>query len=423
MATILNNVTFIDWQSLEFKHTNIKAHEGINGSIEFSDIPFTTQTARDEVIDCKGKFVTKAFANGHHHIYSALARGMPPPGKQPANFLEILKYIWWNLDKKLDLEMIEASALFTAIDSAKNGVTFVIDHHSSPFAVEGSLETIANAFDKVGVSHLLCYEISDRDGKDVAGAAFEETENYLKKHQGLVGLHASFTVGDNTLLQAVELAGKYSSGIHVHVAEDMIDQKDSMNKYGQRVIERFKEAGVLQFGKTILGHCLHLDEKEKQIVANSPAWVVQNAESNMNNNVGFFDSRGLGDNIFAGTDGMHSDMIRSIQAAYFSGQHFDSINPLTAWKRVRNAHRYIEDNGFEGDSENNLVVFDYKPPTPVTPDNFSGHFIYGFRASDILHVISNGKTIVKDGKVTTVDEEEVLEFSKEMSLRLWERLK
>ncbi len=424
MSIILNNAKYIDWKTLEIRDTDIKIEEGINGGIEFSKTPFIlVNQTEDEIIDCDGRLVTKAFANGHHHVYSALARGMPAPEKQPDNFLEILKYIWWNLDKKLDQQMIEASALFTAMDSAKNGVTFVIDHHSSPFAVEGSLETIANAFDKVGVSHLLCYEISDRDGKKVTDAAFTETDNYLGQRQGLVGLHASFTVGNESLVRAVKLAVKHNSGIHVHVAEDTTDQSDSIKKYGQRVVERFKEAGVLEFNKTILGHCLHLDQKEKQIVENSPAWVVQNTESNLNNNVGFFNSIGLGNNIFTGTDGMHSDMIRSIQSAYFTGQHFDSITPVSAWNRLRNVQRYLKSNEFDGDSNNNLVIFDYKPPTPVTVNNFPGHFIYGFYSSDIQHVISNGKVIVKDKKIITVNENEILEFSKEMAVRLWKKLK
>ena len=422
MAVILNNAKYIDWKTLAIRETNIKVREGDNEKIVFSERPFIDETGKYDIVDCEGKFVTKSFANGHHHVYSALARGMPAPVKQPENFIEILKYIWWNLDKNLDKEMIEASALFTAMDSAKNGVTFVIDHHSSPFAIEDSLETIAKAFDKVGVSHLLCYEISDRDGKEVTDAAFAETKNYLTQRQGLVGLHASFTVGNETLSKAVKIAEEYNSGIHVHVAEDMADENYSSEKYGQRVIERFKEAGVLQFSKTILGHCLHLDKKEKEIITGVQSWIVQNTESNLNNNVGFFDSRGLGNNIFAGTDGMHSDMIRSIQAAYFTGQHFDTIDPLTAWKRLRNVHKYLETNRFEGDGENNLIVLDYSPPTPVTSENFLGHFIYGLRSNNVRHVISDGNFIVKDKKVITVDENEILEYSREMAINLWKKI-
>jgi cytosine/adenosine deaminase-related metal-dependent hydrolase len=421
MAVYLKNASYIDWQTLEFRNTSLKVNEGADGKIEFiNEIP---SDATGEIIDCKGKFVTKSFVCGHHHVYSALARGMGAPKKNPRNFYEILKYVWWTLDKCLDKDSIEASALVTAIASAKCGVTYVIDHHASPFAVEGSLEIIAKAFEKVGVSHLLCYEISDRDGYDIAEKGLAETENYLKYHPGLVGLHASFTISDETLERAVQLADKYDSGIHIHVAEDKYDEELCVRNYDQRVVERLHDAGVLNFSKTILGHCLHLEDKEKELIKNSKVWVVQNSESNLNNNVGYFNSRGLGDNIMLGTDGMHSDMLRSAKSAFYVGQGFDSIDYPGFYKRFRNAHRYLNSNGFANDGENNLVVLDYDTPTEINQSNFLGHFLFGIEAKHVQHVISGGKLIVKDRKVTTVNEEEILEFSKEQATRLWERMK
>jgi len=421
MTVYLKNATFIDWQTLEFKNTSIKVNSGIDGGIEIID-NFTADSG-DEVIDCTGKYVTKSFACGHHHVYSALARGMNAPKKQPRNFYEILKYIWWTLDKCLDKDSIEASALVTAIACAKNGVTFAIDHHASPFAVDGSLEIIAKAFEKVGVSHLLCYEISDRDGYDIAESGLTETENYLKKYQGLVGLHASFTISDSTLESAVSLSKKYNSGLHIHVAEDKYDQEYCVKNYNQRVVERLNEAGVLSFSKTILGHCLHLDENEKALIKNSNAWVVQNSESNLNNNVGYFNSRGLNDNIMLGTDGMHSDMLRSAKSAFYVGQGFDLIDYPGFYKRFRNVHQYLNSNKFSGDGENNLVVLDYDTPTEFNSSNFLGHFLFGIEAKHVQHVISQGKLIVKDKKVTTVNENEILDFSKEQAAKLWERMK
>jgi cytosine/adenosine deaminase-related metal-dependent hydrolase len=111
-------------------------------------------------------------------------------------------------------------------------VTFIIDHHASPCAISGSLDMIAAAFEEVGLNHLLCYEISDRDGEKRRRQGLEETERYLNSHQALVGLHASFTVGDQLLHAAVNLAGKYNSGIHIHVAEDPADQTDCIENHG-----------------------------------------------------------------------------------------------------------------------------------------------------------------------------------------------
>jgi len=229
MTLILKNAIFIDWKTLIFKQTNIKIEEGINGSFQFfDDFSKIEISKKDEVLDCEGKLVTKSFAVGHHHAYSALARGMPAPKRNPADFVEILKYIWWNLDKNLDKNTIEASAMATAIACAKAGSTFAIDHHASPNFIEGSLDIIADAFDKVGINHLLSYEISDRDGKQKALRGLEETDRYLSQHQGLVGLHASFTLSNSTLNMAADLMQKYDTGIHIHVAEDKYDQEDSI---------------------------------------------------------------------------------------------------------------------------------------------------------------------------------------------------
>ncbi len=423
MPILLKNASYIDWKNLTFMNANILINSELDNSISFIDLSAYSPDKKEvEILDCKGKLVTKSFALGHHHVYSALARGMGVPKKTPSNFHEILKYIWWTLDKSLDKEMIKASAYVTAIACAKNGVTFAIDHHASPNAIEGSLDIIAKAFDEVGVSHLLCYEITDRDGNKFAEKGLAETENYLKNNQGLVGLHAAFTVGEKTLKNAVDLADKYQSGIHIHVAEDHYDQEFSEKTYNKRVVERLKEDGVLCFEKTILGHCLHIDEFERDLIANSDAWIVQNTDSNLNNNVGYFNSDGLGENIMLGTDGMHSNMLQSARSAFFVGQGFDNIGYQGIYERFRNVHRYLAGNDFKGDGENNLVILDYDSPTEINEDNFLGHFIFGIENRHITDVISNGRFILKDKKIVNVNEEEILGFSRQQSLRLWERM-
>jgi len=415
----LKNATYINWETLQFIEGNLKVEKGLGGKISFIDsLPELKEG--DELMDCRNKFVTKSFGCGHHHIYSALARGMGAPKKQPNNFYEILKYIWWVLDKCLDKDIIEASALATAIACAKRGVTFVIDHHSSPYAAEGSLETIAKAFDKVGINHLLCIELSDRDGEEPKEEGLEETINYLSSgRQGLVGLHASFTVSGDLLNKAVGLCNNYNSGIHVHVAEDQMDQDLCIKDHGRRVLERFEGAGVLSFPKTILSHCIHINEHEKSLVLKSPAWIAQNTESNLNNCVGLFNSEGLSDRIILGTDGMHSDMIRSAQNSYFTSRLDESYGLDILYHRFRNIHRYIQTNNFLGDGENNIVVLNYDSPTELNEKNFLSHFLYGIESSHVESVISQGSFILKEGKIINVNEDEVLSFSKEMGKRLW----
>lgn len=374
-------------------------------------------------MDCQGRVVTHSFACGHHHIYSTLARGMPASPRIPTNFIEVLEYVWWRVDKRLDHDMIEASALAAALHMAKHGVTFCVDHHSSPYAIEGSLETIARAFEKIGLGHLLCYEISCRDGDGCMEAGLAETDTYLSSgRKGHVGLHASFTVDNNLLEKSVELARKHDTGLHVHVAEAPADQEHCLKTYGKRVIQRLYEFGALESPHTILGHCVFLDDNEKKHLRESPAWVVQNVESNQNNNVGATGYTELTDNVMLGTDGMHSDMLRSAKAAYLVGQNTEGISPDQMYRRFRNVHRFIKTMGAEGDGENNLVILDYDTPTKITSGNFTGHFIYGLESNHVLSVISQGKMIVDERKVTSAAETEILAYAQEQGLRLWQKL-
>ena len=417
MNILLQNAVYVDPETLGLTSCHVyldndKQEIRLLQDSQISDL----QTER---IDCSGQIVTHAFACGHHHAYSALARGMKPPAATPKNFPEKLEMVWWKLDRALDEESIYHSAKVTATLCALNGVTFCIDHHSSPSFIKGSLNIIATAFEEIGIAHLLCYEITDRNGLKDAEYSLQETDEFLSKKQGLVGLHASFTVGEDTLRSAVGLARKHNSGIHIHTAEDVSDQEHCISTYGKRVIERLSDAGALSFPKTILAHSIHIDDNERKLISGSPCSVVQNPDSNLNNRVGFHNPDGIGEKVMLGTDGMHSDMIKSAQTAYFSGA---PATPLQIYQRLRKVHSYIKKNNFQGDAANNLVVLDYLSPTEIHSENFAAHLIYAMNASHVRHVISQGKLIVKDRILLTADIHQVMKEARVSAEKLWSKL-
>jgi len=414
----LRDASFVDWRTLKVRRGHLEVSPGPAGKVRF--VPRIPRGAR--AVDCSGRLVTKSFVVAHHHLYSALACGMPAPKRAPKDFPDMLKLVWWNLDKSLDRDMIRACALAGGIAAAKAGTTFIIDHHSSPNAVRGSLDIIADALDEVGLGHLLCVELSDRDGKAKREAGLEETDDYLRKRQGLVGLHASFTVGDDLLYRAIAMAVGHNSGIHIHVAEAVDDQKDCVKKHGMRVLQRLARTGVLESPKTLLVHGLHLNAAERALFRSSRSWFVQNEESNQNNAVGDFDPKGLGDRLLLGTDGMHGEMLASTRAAYLAAQKRGGMAPLAAYRRLRRAHDYLSENKFSGDGENNLVILDYRPPTPATAANMAGHFLYGLTSKHVDSVISQGRMIVRRGRMTTVNEDKVRQFTLKQAERLWRRL-
>ncbi len=417
----LKNGTYIEWQTFEQIPLDIWVEEGNGATFYFKPpdvIPSDLIT-----IDCTGRYIMRSLGNAHQHAYSALCTGMPQPKIQPANFLETLQKIWWRVDSALDAEMIRASALVTAVQAAKNGCTFVIDHHSSPEYIKGSLDLIADAFDEVGVNHLLCYEITDRNGTKGASEGLAETRRYLSRRTGMVGLHASFTVGEQTLKEAIMLARQFNTGIHVHVAEDSADETHCRQTFGKTVAERFAEAGMFDLKGNIFAHGIHLNAIEKRLIAKSDTWMAINFDSNLNNGVGVFSGVGLGPRVMLGTDGMHNDMMASSRTAWFSGKGYEAITPARVFQRLQMIHLYLAANRIDGNSDNNLMVFGYDSPTPLTQENFLGHWFYGLNSRYIEHVIANGRLIVREGQLTKVNEAEVMAKARIQALRLWDKIK
>ena len=371
----------------------------------------------DVLIEGHGALALPGLTCGHHHLYSALARGMPAPPRPPRTFLEILQLVWWRLDRSLDLAMVRASALAGAIDALRCGVTRVIDHHASPRAAAGALETIAAALDEVGLSHVLCLELSDRDGPALAAAGLAATETYLASGRpALVGLHASFTVGDDLLRRAIDLARRFGVGVHLHVAEGEIDQERCLAEHGTRVVHRLAAAGALDLPGTLLVHCLHLDDDERRRVRESQAWVAHNPESNLNNGVGVFRWDGLDpERVLLGTDGLHGDMGRSLRAALYTG-HLDLAR---AWHALWAADRYLAAHHPAARRANDVVLYDYRPPTPLTAANLPGHACFGLDARHVRTVIAGGRVVLHEGKLTAIDEHHALAYCCEQAGRLW----
>ncbi|HZX55749.1 MAG TPA: amidohydrolase family protein, partial [Ilumatobacteraceae bacterium] len=168
---------------------------------------------------------TSGLVCGHHHLYSALARGMPAPPNRPTNFIEILEQVWWRLDVALDDEMIRWSAMLGATEALLCGTTGIIDHHESPSTIEGTLSIVADACAEVGVRVNCAYGVTDRHGSAEAKRGLLENERYLRGGgRGMVGVHAAFTCRDETLRDAADLAADLGVGVHIHVAEGVADR-------------------------------------------------------------------------------------------------------------------------------------------------------------------------------------------------------
>ncbi len=270
-----------------------------------------------KLINANNQVIMPGYINAHHHFYSTFARGLgkADPSK---NFTEILKNLWWRLDKTLNLDDVFYSAMIPLIDCIKKGCTTVIDHHASPFNIMESLNKIKEAVEIAGIRACLCYELSDRDGVEKAEQGLKENYNFIKQCKNennpfisaLFGAHAQFTVGDESMKKAVEMAKELGVGLHIHTAEDISDVDACLKDHNLRVVERLNKMGALG-PTTITPHCIHINEDEMKILKETGTNVVHNPQSNMNNAVGTADvlkMLEMGIDVGMGSDGMTSDM-------------------------------------------------------------------------------------------------------------------
>jgi putative selenium metabolism protein SsnA len=391
-----------------------------------------------EVVDCTNKIILPGFICTHHHFYSTMARGMGIPGEPASNFVEILERLWWKVDRALDAEDITLSAQVPLIECIRNGTTTVIDHHASPSMRDGSLDLIESAVRQAGIRASLCYEVSDRNEM---GGGIAENERFIKKIgkgdgqiAAMMGLHASFTVSDDTVEKCVGIAKDAGVGCHIHVAEDAADRKDSIEKFGIPTVKRLHDLNVTG-EKSIFVHCVHIDEEEMQVVADTKTVIVHNPESNMNNAVGVTKLLKLlekGILVGLGTDGMSSDMLSQMRAAYLL-HRLANLDPRVAFMEApqlllqNNADIVERQFGIRVGEiavgrPADLAIMDYCPPTPLSSDNFLGHLIFGLVDATVDTTVCRGKILMQGKTILSMDEERIAARSRELAPGMWKRL-
>jgi putative selenium metabolism protein SsnA len=388
-----------------------------------------------EVVDAGGCIVMPGNVCAHHHLYSALARGMPPPPRTPTNFVEILELVWWRLDRVLDLETIELSTALGAVAAAKAGTTCIVDHHASPNAIGSSLDAVASGLHRAGMRGVLCYEVTDRHGEAGGRAGVDENVRFHRDNEdpllkGMMGAHASFTIGPSTLERLTGAARDTGTPIHIHLAEDGFDERDSLDRYGVSATERLHSAGALREGD-LVAHGVHLDPGEVDLLKTTETWIAHNPRSNMNNAVGRAPAETMGPRVALGTDGIDGDLFAEARACHYSAAHARAEIPADWVLRRLAASSTLAAEMFaepllgtlDPAAPADLVVLDYDSPTPLDETNLSGHLLFGIESSAVRHVMVGGRFVVRDRKLVLVDEEDLASRCRRAAKRLWDKMK
>jgi putative selenium metabolism protein SsnA len=389
-------------------------------------------------VNLRNKFISPGIVCSHNHFYSALARGILAKVTPSDDFVGILRNMWWRLDRALDEESLYYSGIVGALEAIKAGTTAVIDHNASPSFIKGSLKTLKNSFEKIGLRGILAYEITDRNGEAGMIEGVEEAKEFCKFIQkekkrplGLietaVGAHAPFTLSDQSLRMIGDAIASTHRGIHIHVAEDQHDVSQSRELYNRDPVKRLDMFGILD-KKAILVHGVYLSDTDIDLANKRDAFLIHNPRSNMNNGVGYMQKLGRVKNVGLGTDGIGANMFEEAKFGYFKNTETKGgLSPLNFLKFLQNGNeiltRYFDhkfgriEKGYVAD----LVVYDYDPPTPLTENNLAGHFIYGFSSRDVETVIVNGIVVYEERKFP-FETRELYSKAQAAAQNLWKKM-
>ena len=440
---LITNANIITWESPNRILPNYALYIEGNHIKEIGTTKaLTAKYPKAKPTDANGQYVMPGGICAHTHFYGAFARGMAIPGPAPKDFPEILRKLWWPLDRSLDAEAVRYSALVCLVDAIKHGTTTLIDHHASPNFIDGSLDLIADAVDKSGLRGVLCYEVTDRDGVDKANAGINENVRFLKRlasdpHPRLAatfGLHASLTLSGSTL-QACRAAAPEGTGFHVHTAEHESDEYDSLAKSNMRVIDRLLKHNILG-PKTITAHGVNFDAREMEILKETDTWLSHQPRSNMNNAVGVAQIESmmrLGIKVCLGNDGFTNSMWDEWKTAYLLHKIENrdprrmggyDVTQMAIYNNSALANMFFPSapiGQIIPGAVAALIFVDYHPFTPLTDGNLPWHIIFGFQQSMVTTTIAAGKVLMKDRKLLTLDEAEIAERAREIAPRIWKR--
>ncbi len=391
--------------------------------------------------DAGGQYVMPGNICAHTHFYGAYARGMGIPGPAPKDFPDILDKLWWPLDMALDEDAVRYSALVMLVDAIKHGTTTLIDHHASPNFIDGSLDVISDAVDKSGLRAVLCYEVTDRNGEEGAKAGIEENVRFIKKVAGkksrlraTFGMHAALTLSDVTLERS-RAAIPSGTGFHIHVAEHEADEYDSLQKYGMRVVDRLHKFDILG-PDSIVGHAIHIDAREAILLAETNTWVTHQARSNMNNGVGAAQVESLlrlGVPVCLGTDGFSSTMWDEWKTAYLLHKVMTrdprrmgggDIAQMAAYNNAALAGHFFNEaplGVLTPGAFADIIFVDYHPHTPMNAGNLPWQIIFGFNESMVTTTIVQGKMLMRDRELLTLDEAAIAAEARAIAPDVWKR--
>jgi len=387
----------------------------------------------EKIIDGHGKVAMPGLINCHTHLAMTLFRGIAED--QPLE--KWLKQTIWPLETKLKPRDVYDGALLGCLETIKGGTTTFADMYLYE-------EQVAKAVEKVGLRAVLAQGILEAGVPRRGEKMLRESENFAQKYEGYadgrvtvqLGPHTLYTCSLDLLAKVRQKASDLNVGIHIHLAESEETVNQTKQKHGLTEVELLEKIGFL--GSDVLAaHCTHLTQKEMQLLAKRNVKVSYNPVANMKLAQGtarIKDLMDLGVTVGVGTDGPASnnnlDMFQSLKvAALLQKQFYKDPTVLPAQTVLKMAtidgakalglEKTV--GSLEVGKKADVILLDFKKPHLTPVHDPYANIVYSACGGDVDTVIVDGKILMENRNVKTLDEEEVVLKAQETATNLPKR--
>jgi 5-methylthioadenosine/S-adenosylhomocysteine deaminase len=416
MNILIKNATLLSMGDKEEPVENVEV------AIEKDKIKYIGEVPEDfyaeKVIDARESLVMPGLIDGHTHIAMSLFRNYA----DDLPLMEWLKTRIWPLEEKLTAQDVYWGSMLGVAELIRSGVTCFSDMYFF-------MEETAKAVEEAGIRAVLARGLVGGDNDD--GRRFEETRKLYKSwHNGaggrikvMVGPHAPYTCSPGYLRKVVELARELNVGIHIHIAESADEVEESLKNYGKSPVRHIYDLGLFDI-PTVAAHCVHLSDEDIEILAENKVSVVNNPTSNLKLASGFAPVEKMikkGINVALGTDGPSSNnnlnMFEEMNLAAIINKSVNhdatSIPAITAIKMATvNGAKALglekEIASIEVGKKADLIIIDTQKPHFYPRHNIISALAYSAQASDVKTVIVDGKIVMEDYEIKTIDTERIM---------------
>ena len=389
-----------------------------------------------EVVDLTDQLVAPGFINTHHHMYGALAHGIPLE-KAPLGFWPFLEEFWWPLvEDALTHEMIEAATDLACLDMVRSGVTSFYDCLEAPNALPGALDVEADVVRKWGLRGILSFEATQRQSETNGELGLKENAGFIDNAraaggmvQGMMCYHTTFTCSEAFIRRAFDLAGERGVKVHMHLSEGTNEPAYCLEHYGRRTVEQYAHWGLLG-SQMLASQCVQIDASEIRLLAKNGISVSHMPLSNCEVGGGFSpvpEMLDAGIPVALGTDGYINNFFEVMRGAFLMHKarlQDPTVMPAaTVWKMATEHGAMalgIDNIGrLEPCCAADLITIDLDLPTPPEPHNLYDQVLLWRNPEQVRNVMVAGRFLMRDGEIPGVDEEAIRERARMAAKKLW----